>query len=385
MNDFLKLKGKMLSLVCLFFILSSSFAQVVVMPHPIVGFQASSKDILNFDILYSSNQPVNVQFEAQLNDASGRNVVRFMSAVHTLKSGSNSFNPTSFNITSTKYFNQDISRIESYTKFLPSGNYSYCIFIRCVDQEEICRKVLNPENDHSACSDFTVEPTTPLLLNYPDDEAKLEITENRPNFNWIPPMPMGSDPNIRYTFTLVKMLDKQTPEDAIRRNRSLYKQSEINGISLMFPNQLEDLEVGAHYAWQVSAQIGKLQIATSEVWEFEIEVVVTAHQYVKAETKLNMSYINLYADTLIIAVDEYLSHEYVAERNIQILNAQRQTVWSSKEDKNFYSIQVLGTNRILIETCLIFNGLVEETYIIQIQTDSGLRYVRIKNKLVCRE
>jgi hypothetical protein len=39
---------------------------------------------------------------------------------------------------------------------------------------------------------------------------------------------------------------------------------------LPYPPELEDLEVGKQYAWQVEAILGETPVQTSEVWEFEI-------------------------------------------------------------------------------------------------------------------
>ncbi len=262
-----------LSLLVLFTVTGLS-AQVVINPHPIAGFQFSSKDILNFDVVYSHTENVKVQYDASLLDANGRLVVQFISGTHVLKPGANSYNPGNFNIAQTRYVNRTIAEIEKTTKFLPSGDYTFCINIRCVDQREVCQRAIKIEIDYSACSDAHAEPITPLLLSFPEDEA--EIDNKRPNFSWIPPMPIGNNPNMRYTYTLVHMLNDQTAEDAIRRNRSLFTQNGIRSISLMFPNQLDDLEEGEHYAWQVSAHIGQQHIATSEVWEFEIEEGINA-------------------------------------------------------------------------------------------------------------
>ncbi|MCB9262595.1 MAG: DUF928 domain-containing protein [Flavobacteriales bacterium] len=267
-----KKMGKRVSLfffATFLFLSQTTKAEVVINPHPIAGFQFSSKDMLNFDVVYTKDLPVKVQFSAVLQDAQGKPVVEYVSSTYTLQTGNNAFTPTNFNIAQTRWTNKTIAEVENSTKFLPSGDYSYCIYIRCVDALNTCKEVFNPELDYSACSEAHAEPITPLLLSFPEDEAT--IKEKRPNFTWIPPMPIGNNPNLTYTYTLVKMLNDQTAEDAIRRNRSLYTQSGIKNITLMFPNQLSDLEEGEHYAWQVSAQLGEQQIATSEVWEFEVE------------------------------------------------------------------------------------------------------------------
>jgi hypothetical protein len=247
---------------------SNATAQVVLTPHPMAGFQFASKDVLNFDALYSLNQPVKVRYTASLYNSRGKMVVQYQSDIHVLQPGINRYNPTTFKVKHSRYFDRTIANVERSTSFLPSGDYTYCIQLYCADNPAVCEETIRAEIDIEACNDVRAEPISPLLLSFPEDEAELD--NKRPNFSWIPPLPIGNDPNIRYTLSLVKMLEGQTAEDAIRRNRALYTRSGIQGITLMFPNQLNDLVEGEHYAWQVSAQIGETHIATSDVWEFEI-------------------------------------------------------------------------------------------------------------------
>lgn len=256
-----------------------SSAQVIIHPTAITGYQFSSKDILNFQVINPKTLSAKVQYTASIVDANGKPVVRYISKTHVLSPGANLYTPTSFGIAQTNYLNQTIAEIEKVSKFLPSGDYTYCIDIVCVDTKEICEQVVKAEIEHIACADVHAEPITPLLLSMPEDEAV--VKEKRPNFSWIPPMPLGNNPNMVYTFTLCEIRESQTAEDAIRRNRPLFTQSSIKNISLMFPNQLEDLVEGDSYAWQVSAHIGEQHIATSDVWEFEIEKPEVATFYVQ--------------------------------------------------------------------------------------------------------
>ncbi len=264
---------------------SGATAQVVLTPHPIIGYQFASKDILHFDALYSLNQPVKVRYTASLYNSRGKLVVQFESDVHVLQPGVNRYNPALFKVKQSRYFDRSIANVERSTSFLPSGDYTYCIHMYCADNPAVCEETIRAEVDIEACNDVRAEPISPLLLSFPEDEA---ITENkRPNFTWIPPLPVGNDPNIRYTLSLVHMLDGQSAEDAIRRNRPLYTRSGIQGITLMFPNQLNDLIEGEHYAWQVSAQLGETHIATSDVWEFEIEKKEHTHFSVVLDEQRN--------------------------------------------------------------------------------------------------
>ncbi|MBO6515025.1 MAG: hypothetical protein JJ975_00560 [Bacteroidia bacterium] len=281
-----------LNLTCIaflcFFLSSTTIvkSQVVINPHPINGFQLASKDILNFDIILAGSHSVTVRYEAELSHESSGLVVQFQSRTHSIEPGVNSYNPTSFGISQSRYLNHNLSAIEKSTSFLPPGEYTYCIRLTCMDTEEACKRAFQIEQNYTACGQAHSETITPLLLNTPEDESVVE--DLRPNFNWIPPMPFGNSSNLRYTFRLVNMLEGQTAEDAIRRNRAVYERTNLTTISQMFPGQLNDLRRGQRYAWQVSAYIGDVHIGTSDVWEFEIDQPKPIEYFYVVKPKLGM-------------------------------------------------------------------------------------------------
>ncbi len=351
-------------------------AQVVINPHPIVGFQFSSKDILNFDVVYSHTENIKVQYEGSLMDANGRLVVQYMSGTHVLKPGANSYNPGNFKIAQTRYVNRTIAEIEKTTKFLPSGDYTFCINIKCVDHREVCERALNIEMDYSACSDAHAEPITPLLLSFPEDEAELDY--KRPNFSWIPPMPIGNNPNMSYTYTLVHMFNDQTAEDAIRRNRALYTQNGIRSISLMFPNQLDDLEEGEHYAWQVSAHIGQQHIATSDVWEFEVEEQEEVELFYTVKRKIGLeSYDHPINKDMGFVFNERYAQDPTRTWTIRV-KIEGQNLW---EELNYLGDlgKQLGKQNLVISPLDIQDMKVGDVFLFEISNNKQDKfYLRIK-------
>ncbi len=200
------------------------------------------------------------------------------SGIHVLKSGINNYNISNINIVEKHYAKSDFAQYEAKMRSFPIGSYEYCIDIICVDELSKCEEVLESEITRKQCHDFTILPMTPLLLSSPDDEEVIETV--RPNFTWIPPMPLGNDPDISYDYTLVKLNEDQRGEDGIRRNRPLYERQGIQAINLVFPSTLEDLERGERYAWQVKARLGDVVAGISEVWEFEVEEENEPQKYV---------------------------------------------------------------------------------------------------------
>jgi hypothetical protein len=364
------------TVLCLLILGISSLAsaQVVINPHPITGFQFGSKDILNFDVIYSPTESVKVQYEASLFDGRGQLVVQYVSGVHTLKTGANSYQPTSYNIQQTRYLNQQIAEVERLTSFVPSGDYTYCINMRCVDDPAVCDRTVKMEVDYSACNDVRAESITPLLLSFPEDEAKLK--NKRPTFTWIPPMPIGNNPNLTYTYSLVKMLEGQTAEDAIRRNRALYTQSGLRSISLMFPNQLNDLEVGAHYAWQVSAELGDLHIATSDVWEFEIEEEEVKNQFYRLQNHPSGYIITQLIDEPL-RLSYSTSYKHNPEENIQI------RLVSDTREVELNTSSSDGLVKRGVSTLIIYVGELgfepgEEIFVVVIDQKNAKQYIKVQ-------
>lgn len=294
-------------LLCLLSFCALAQAQTSVNLYPVSGFQIASNDLLNFNVIHTSNEPVQVQFQVIVEQKSGQRgqFLELHSAKHVLKPGINTFNTSNFNITRKRFASSEMATYEMKMNSFPMGDYSYCVRIICQDAPATCEKMFEGEITYNACSDFRVLPMTPLLLASPEDEAKLKI--KRPNFSWIPPMPLGNDPDISYEFTLVHLNEKQKGEDGIRRNRPLYKRDRIPEVALNFPTTLEDLIPGEHYAWQVKAHLGEVLVGTSEVWEFEIVKPVDPPRYVRLNHLGNSAIYNyLERDTVyFIHISEY--------------------------------------------------------------------------------
>lgn len=263
-----------------------------------------SEDIFNLQI----TNPSSISIQTKLKGVwfyEGNKAVELAAENFTINPGINNVSSNSINVLSKTYFIKAVEDVESATGIFPAGKFRACIYLECVDPN--CNgagaSIISRETD--PCYEFSVEQPTPLLLSTPFNG---NVSNNhRPNFSWIPPMPIANNLELNYTFTLVqKTTAKQSCTEAIIRNRPIYKADDITGIFLNYPADLDQLDTG-NYAWQVSANYEGIVVATSEAWCFEVKEEkekIDSNVYVKFKTtdndihhckkKLYLSYEELY-------------------------------------------------------------------------------------------
>jgi hypothetical protein len=244
---------------------SISFAQINIQPLPVASFSFKSEDVWNLSVVNASEQSFKAYFNARITN--GQELVHLKSEQVTISPGQNVFTSALLRTSDKRYLSAQVSEYELLTGQLPLGNYTYCVELVCIDQN--CFDVIGRENVIKVCNTIIKPNSTPLLLSSPDNKSKIKNT--RPDLTWIAPMPIGTDPNLTYTLTLVELLDGQGPVDGLKRNRALYKGHGLKGTVLAFPPELEDLKQQHRYGWQVEARIGNNVVAVSDAWEFEID------------------------------------------------------------------------------------------------------------------
>lgn len=277
-----------------------------IQPNP---YYLKSEDIFNLQVTNPTLTSIEVKIKG-IWFLEGKKAVELMSENTILQPGVNTFSSQSPGINSKVYYAKAVDEVESSIGNLPAGHYRACIYLSCIkpDCNGACANILASEI--TPCYEFTLEQPTPLLLN---SQVNGNISnEHRPSFTWIPPMPLGGNPDVNYTLTLVKKnSSKQGCTDAILRNRPLLKQDNINGTILNYPADTEPLDTG-DYAWQVSAMYEGLSVAISEVWCFRVEEKTgkeDSNVYVKLKTndydvhhcksKLYFAYDELYTSEML--------------------------------------------------------------------------------------
>ncbi len=131
------------------------------------------------------------------------------------------------------------------TGSIPAGQYIICVEA----VEEFSGEALSKE----CILHEVLHPSAPRLL-VPADGALLY--EEYPVFNWLPPMPLPVEADLRYRLKVVELLDGQNPHEAMESNPAWYLEEEGFSPQLIYPLDARELEEGRMYAWQVQAMGG---------------------------------------------------------------------------------------------------------------------------------
>jgi hypothetical protein len=270
MNNILSKQGR--KLILLLFSLTTFFkvnSQVSFEFNAINEYAFNTREALNLVIVNNHTKTFPVFINGKIMDGNRQAVVEFKSHEFVLSPGSNIITPMTASLADVNFSNMDIAEIESRTGTYPSGNYQVCIWLECVSKDCGGAGQDAVTMEQMKCAPVHVENPTPLLLATPNDDA--EIEETRPMFTWIPPSPVAGSASLNYTMMLVEIMEGQTKSDALALNRPLIEMEGLQQPVLMYPSDLDALEPGKSYAWQVRAYVGKTEIAKSEQWKFKIK------------------------------------------------------------------------------------------------------------------
>lgn len=194
-------------------------------------------------------------------DAAGASVVSIQAPRVAIRMGVNNLNKGMLAGSRVQLGGGPAAATLGQTGRFPEGEYEYCYELAAENL-----KPTAPPTIYENCFQHTLQPTTPLLLIDPYDEA--EICNTRPNFSWQPPMPML--PNMRFRIVVVPVKEKQDPVEALANNRPVINVAELRHSNLVYPVQSPDLVKEQRYAWQVSAYASKTLLTQSEIWTFTL-------------------------------------------------------------------------------------------------------------------
>jgi hypothetical protein len=262
------IKGIFIAMILGGFSLLAQANLLTISPRFTSAYRFAAVDAWNLDLQFTGASNLRVYLTANISNA-GKIVAILRSGELFLTSGAQSISSTTITTAQLQYLNQGISDIESLTGSFPAGNYKVCYHAYCITPDCDGLGADAVYNETPDCFDLIVEPPTPLLLASPEDKAELEFT--RPTFNWIPPMPISGVSGFNYMYTLVQKNNGQTCQDAIVRNRPLYKEYGIEQPVKPYPAEMDDLDTGKSYCWKVDGLVGDIPVAQSEVWEFKVE------------------------------------------------------------------------------------------------------------------
>lgn len=337
-----------------------------------------SEDIFNIQVVNPTSSSIDVKFKGVW-FYQGQKGVELQSENAVLQPGVNVFSAGNPGVTSKTYFIKAIDEVETSTGTLPAGKYRACIYIACIkpDCNGAGSNVVLSETD--PCYEFNVEQPTPLLLNsQPNGNIS---NEHRPAFTWIPPMPLGANPDLKYTLTLVRKNSvKQGCTDAVLRNRPLLKEDNISGTLLNYPGDVDELDTG-DYAWQVNAVYDGYTVATSEAWCFKVEEKKKKKDtlmYVELKRRMDASFINYAKDDLFCFIfnGTYQNVKldcriYNEQTNTEILPLPEKREESAVKEE-FVVLHSFGENKYAIN--LADYNLLPGQYMVKIKDNLGILY-----------
>lgn len=261
--------------------LVSQASMLTISPRYTNAYRFAAADAWNLDLQFTGPSNLRVYLTANISTA-GKQVATLKSGEITLTPGAQSISATTISTAQLQYLNQGIADVEALTGTFPAGNYKVCYNAYCITPDCDGLGADAVYNETPECFELIVEPPTPLLLSMPEDKAELEY--QRPTFNWIPPIPVSNVSGFNYLYTLVEKNKSQSCQDAIVRNRPVYKQSGIEQIVQPYPPEINDLDTGKSYCWKVDGLVGDIPVAQSEVWEFKVKgrkrEIVGKHSFV---------------------------------------------------------------------------------------------------------
>lgn len=126
---------------------------------------------------------------------------------------------------------------------LPEGNYQLRIDPRPVQMQPAVSVNAIP-------AVFVVRFPQPPVLITPPNDANLPMSV--PLFSWSPVVVPG-DVTVEYEFVMVELFEGQNPGDALLSNRIHHREFLIQNTTFPYTPDLNPLEEGATYAWQVTA------------------------------------------------------------------------------------------------------------------------------------
>ncbi len=287
----------------LVFASASHATSLTIQPRYSNSFRFAATDVWNVDLLFSATKSLNVYVVAEIS-RDGARIATLKSSAIGVNPGAQSHTAATISTNLLSWHSQAVSDIENLTGSFPAGTYQVCYFAYCItaDCDGLGSDALY--NEVAQCFDLIVEPPTPILLSFPEDQSEIEW--KRPTFNWIPPMPISQVQGFNYLYLLVEKEKGQSCADAVIRNRPMYKQSGIDAPTNPYPPELNDLDTGKSYCWKVDGLVDGINVAQSEVWEFRLKpeekIKRDTFRYAKFSTKIDAGNIELKQNSLLYFV-----------------------------------------------------------------------------------
>ncbi len=252
---------KLLLLLFSFITVQTQAQLLVNLQLPVIGLSTKNQ-LWNMVLINTSNEVLRLKVNLIFTDATNNQMVMTASTTQfNLSTGShalqiNDFMPVTYNVVNSNY-NID----NNPNGFLPVGQFNVCYqFDKFVS--DIYERVTEE------CETVEIEPASPPILVFPEDQAVIEFP--RPVFNWLPPSPVNFFSNLGYDLRLVEVVGNQSTADAMQQNIALFAQQNLTTLAIPYSASLPALDTGKLYAWQITAKNNGSFVAKSDIWSFRV-------------------------------------------------------------------------------------------------------------------
>ncbi|MBZ0200204.1 MAG: hypothetical protein K8H86_10075 [Ignavibacteriaceae bacterium] len=224
--------------------LQNTNAQVSVKLQQPPPYQLRATDLWNLTLTNATRNTLQVSLAGTLEESGAGVIIDGTSKPFSLSPGTkrityNDVKSGSVNFKSGKWR-------EAFTRTgnAPSGDYTICIYVKNEKGEEL----------GSDCIQQTIEISGAPQLVSPADGEKITLG-TLPTFTWMPIMP--SNPKAEYTLKIVQILGKQSPEEAMNRNKVFFQGKGIKGTMFQYPLKEKKFEERKTYVWAVEVKLGE--------------------------------------------------------------------------------------------------------------------------------
>jgi hypothetical protein len=250
-----------LILLILFFSFSKSSAQMSVILNQPPPNQLNIPDLWKLTLNNLSTTSYSVFLEATVDEATDGKILEARSKQFDLSPGLKIITVNNVPSASITYKNNRYKEVILRTGNAPAGNYTICVYVRSTNGNELGHDCINQ----------IVNPVSPPMNISPGDGDS--ISENHPQFTWLPPSPVSGNQRITYTLRIVEIIGSQLPPEAMKNNPAWFEKNDIITSPLVYPTSAQNLISGKSYAWQVVAFIDGNNSGSSEVWKFTMKVI----------------------------------------------------------------------------------------------------------------
>jgi hypothetical protein len=198
-------------------------------------------DLWNLELTNTTKSDLKIYLTGTATEEKDGLIIEGKSKVFSIKPGRNTYKYNDFSGAEVKYNNGKYKEIILRTGNAPVGSYTMCVTAFDESGTEVGR-----EN----CIMQTIQQLGSITLIAPEDNIELD-PDTLPGlmFSWTP-LPKGGP----YSLRIVELKGDQSPEVALKQNRTLLEVNDIKTTShQVAPSQVKVIMMGMKCAWQVSS------------------------------------------------------------------------------------------------------------------------------------